>query len=89
MSSVDHAAALVVGSQPKDIVGQQSSCPPVIIYVDETSGSVDAATPGTRENPFQSLFAAYIAFPPESSTPSPVYFTRVAKPNGQDGADEW
>ncbi|ATY62595.1 asparaginyl-tRNA synthetase [Cordyceps militaris] len=89
MSPVDHTAALVLGSPPKDIAGQPSSAPPVIIYIDDASGSDDASTPGTKESPFQSLFAAYIAFPPESSTPSPVYFARVAKANGQEDAVEW
>ncbi|KAI1739645.1 hypothetical protein F4680DRAFT_466170 [Xylaria scruposa] len=59
------------------------------IYVDEASRSDRASTPGTKEKPFQTLFAAYIAFPPESNVPSPSYFTRVPKLDDQVDTVEW
>ena len=64
-----------------------SAPPPVNIYIDEIRGSDEGATPGTKERPFQTLFAAYVAFPPGSSTTPPAYFTRVAKPDL--GAPQW
>lgn len=57
------------------------------IYIDEVYGSDDAKTIGTKMDPFKTILAAHIKFPPTSSTPTPVYYTRVKKP-GND-AQEW
>ncbi|KAJ8120126.1 hypothetical protein ONZ43_g3087 [Nemania bipapillata] len=61
------------------------------VYINETLGSDELGTLGTEEEPFKTLVSAYKAFPPESSTPSPVYLTRVVKQasDGDDAASEW
>ncbi|KAI1174218.1 hypothetical protein F4777DRAFT_580141 [Nemania sp. FL0916] len=76
---VVHPAPSAVPELNEDGNAITSSSPKLNIYVDEAGGSDDSSTPGTKEKPFQTLFAAYVAFPPESIVPSPSYFTRVPK----------
>lgn len=59
----------------------------VIIYIDENAGSDEKGTTGTVESPFSTLFAAYIRFPPESSSPPPIFKTRIA--GNETGPPEW
>ncbi|RDW91281.1 hypothetical protein BP5796_02446 [Coleophoma crateriformis] len=60
-----------------------------IIYIDKNRGSDDRWTKGTKENPFATLFAAYLNFPPESSSPPPLYYTRIDATESDPGTPEW
>ena len=59
----------------------------VTVHINEIDGSDDTRTTGTQEDPFKTLFAAYIRFPPEPSRPAPVYLTRILKPDNENS--EW
>ena len=59
------------------------------IYIDEKGGSDDRGTKGTEADPFATLFAAYVSFPPESSTPPPTFYTRTNATKSEPGVPEW
>jgi hypothetical protein len=73
--------------QNKGVEKQPSSAPQASIYIDENAGNDKGATPSTKELPFQTLFAAYVAFPPDANASPPAYVTHVTKPD--QGAPEW
>ncbi|OQE16538.1 hypothetical protein PENFLA_c027G10798 [Penicillium flavigenum] len=83
----DSAHHLVVPLPPIDNSTQiQGTAQQLAIYIDETGGSDDSSTKGTKDDPFQSLYAAYIAFPPKDPS-SPMFFVRSP---GKGGAiPEW
>jgi asparaginyl-tRNA synthetase len=58
------------------------------IHIDEDGGTDDPGTTGTTENPFKTLFGAFIHFPPESSTSSTIFYSRIAPSKGSSSA-EW
>ncbi|KAG8529043.1 uncharacterized protein KY384_005677 [Bacidia gigantensis] len=55
------------------------------IYVDEDTGDDSTKTTGTIQDPFRTLLAAHISFPPQSGINTPIYYTRAKNPEDGDG----
>ena len=87
-SSITHyTATLEMESQPSPTVEDRNLHDHMPIYVDEDCGSDEAHTKGTKEDPFKTILAAHIRFPPQSMALTPVYFIRVKKADSDD--PEW